>query len=130
MQTAKAAKYGGKFTGNAVKRREIRFGERIEIFTLTPEAPSSALREKENILSSDSGENLHDFLGGLCRMAVLGEPTQPMKNLLGEVQAVQSTALSAVETGSSGNEIIDETLAEHANCAHNTEIHFRRTELE
>ena len=78
---------------------------RIDIFALGSEAPSSAPWEKESIFSLGSGENLHGYLGGPCRMDVLREATQLMKNLLGEVQAAHSAAQSAVESGSSGNEI-------------------------
>ncbi len=87
-------------------------------------APSSAPWEKGNILSLDSGGNLHGYLGDLCRMAVLGEPTQLMKDLLGEVQAIQGAARSAVKSGITGNKIYEKALAEQAKCAHKTEIKF------
>ncbi|MFP6890111.1 MAG: Xaa-Pro peptidase family protein [Nitrospinota bacterium] len=87
-------------------------------------APSKARWEKGNILSLDSGGNLRGYLGDLCRMAVIGEPTQLMKDLLSEVQAVQAAGRSAIRAGATGDEIFELALGEQAKCAHKDEIKF------
>lgn len=87
-------------------------------------APSGATWDKGNILSLDSGGNLNGYLGDLCRMAVMGEPTPLMKDLLGEVQAIQAAARSAIRPGVTGNEIHEIAMAEQAQCAHNDDIKF------
>jgi len=87
-------------------------------------APSDARWEKGNILSLDSGGNLQGYLGDLCRMAVIGKPTQLMKNLLDEIQAVQSAARSAIRAGATGDEIFESALSEQAKCTHKDEIEF------
>jgi Xaa-Pro aminopeptidase len=87
-------------------------------------APSNATWDKGNILSLDSGGNLNGYLGDLCRMAVMGQPTPLMKDLLGEVQAIQAVARSAIRPGVTGNEIHEKAWAEQIKCAHNNEIKF------
>ena len=86
--------------------------------------PSDARWEKGNILSLDSGGNKNGYLGDLCRMAVLGQPTQLMKDLLAEVQAVQAAARTAIKAGATGNEIFETALAEQAKCAHKDQMDF------
>ena len=86
--------------------------------------PSEAQWEKGNILSLDSGGNKNGYIGDLCRMAVIGQPTQLMKDVLAEVQAVQAAARSAVKAGATGNEIFEKALAEQAKCAHKDQIVF------
>ena len=87
-------------------------------------APSSATWDKGNILSLDSGGNLRGYLGDLCRMAVIGEPTPLMKDLLGEVQAIQAAAREVIRPGATGSEIYEKGKAEQAKCPHNSEISF------
>ena len=86
--------------------------------------PSDAQWEKGNILSLDSGGNKSGYLGDLCRMTVLGQPTQLMTDLLAEVQAVQAAARAAIKAGATGNEIFETALAEQAKCAHKDEMDF------
>ncbi len=87
-------------------------------------APSSVRWEKGNILSLDSGGTMRGYLGDLCRMAVMGEPTALMKDLLCEVQAVQGAARSVVRPGATGREIYAKALAEQAKCARKDEMVF------
>lgn len=88
-------------------------------------APSKkALWRKGCALSLDSGGNRHGYLGDLARMAVMGQPTQLMKDLLGEVEAIQMAARSAVRPGATGAEIFAKALAEQAKCPHKDEMIF------
>ncbi len=113
-----------------VRREEVQRGLNFE-YCLTCTGPSfnrapstSARWEKGNILSLDSGGNLHGYLGDLCRMAVMDEPTQLMKDLLGEVQAVQAAARTAIRAGAMGGEVMERGLAEQAKCDHKDQIVF------
>ena len=54
----------------------------------------------------------------------MGEPTPLMQDLLGEVQAIQAAARSAIRPGATGNEIHEKAMTEQAKCAHNNEIKF------
>ena len=87
-------------------------------------APSNVRWEKGNILSLDSGGTMRGYLGDLCRMAVMGEPTALMKDLLCEIQAVQGAARSVVRPGVTGREIYAKALAEQAKCARKDEMVF------
>jgi Xaa-Pro aminopeptidase len=59
------------------------------------------------ILSLDSGGQLNGYIGDLCRMAVMGEPTPEMVDRLGDVSAVQDVARNAIRAGVPGQEVID-----------------------
>jgi len=87
-------------------------------------APSGAQWERGKILSLDSGGNKNGYIGDLCRMAVIGPPTQLMKDLLAEVHAVQAAARTAVRAGATGKEIYARALAEQAKCPHKAEMVF------
>ena len=87
-------------------------------------APSNATWDEGNILSLDSGGNKQGYLGDLCRMAVMGEPTSLMKDLLSEIQAVQAAARAVVRPGVTGREIYDAALAEQAKCDHGDQMVF------
>ena len=51
------------------------------------------------MLSLDSGGNYHGYIGDLCRMGVMGEPDQELKDLLAEIDAVQQAAFSHCRPG-------------------------------
>ena len=87
-------------------------------------APSNATWDEGNILSLDSGGNKQGYLGDLCRMAVMGEPTPLMEDLLGEIQAVQTAARAVVRPGVTGQEIYEAALAEQAKCEHDDQMVF------
>jgi Xaa-Pro aminopeptidase len=65
----------------------------------------SAERWKEGVLSLDSGGRRHGYIGDLCRMAVRGEPTPQLVELLAEVRAVQDAAREPIRAGVAGAEI-------------------------
>ena len=87
-------------------------------------APSEARWEKGNILSIDSGGTKRGYMGDLCRMAVMGNATPLMRDLLGEVQAVQAAARSAVRAGIPGGQVFEAALAELAKCPHHDDMGF------
>ncbi len=87
-------------------------------------APSEARWGSGAILSIDSGGNTHGYIGDLCRMAVMGKATPLMKELLGEVQAVQAAARSAVRPGAPGRGVYDAAGAEQARCTHGGQMVF------
>ncbi len=58
------------------------------------------------VLSIDSGANLHGYVGDICRMGVQGEPDAELEDLLAEVDAVQQAAFAAVAPGRTGTEIV------------------------
>jgi Xaa-Pro aminopeptidase len=112
-----------------VRREEVTRGLNFEYCLVCTgpsynRAPSNVRWEKGNILSLDSGGNKNGYLGDLCRMAVMGPPTPLMKDLLAEIQAVQSAARTAVRAGVTGNEIFEKALDEQAKCHHKDEMGF------
>ena len=87
-------------------------------------APSNAKWEDGKIISLDSGGNWKGYLGDLCRMGIMGEPTPLMLELLDEVKSIQSAARSTVKPGVTGKEIFQSALEEQSKCAHADEIIF------
>ena len=59
-----------------------------------------------DIISMDSGGNLHGYIGDICRMGILGEPDQELTDLLDEVEAIQQAAFSKVRAGTSARDVI------------------------
>ncbi|MEO9780437.1 MAG: Xaa-Pro peptidase family protein [Sedimentitalea sp.] len=54
------------------------------------------------VLSIDSGGNLHGYIGDICRMGVLGEPDAELVDLLGEIEEIQQAAFAEVRAGAPG----------------------------
>ena len=74
------------------------------------------------VMSIDSGGNLHGYIGDICRMGVLGEPDAELNDLLAEVEAVQQAAFAKIAPGNTGAEMIaagEAELRRGANAAHN-----------
>ena len=69
-------------------------------------AASSQAWKRGEVLSIDSGGNYHGYIGDLCRMGVLGEPDQELRDLLDEIEAVQQAAFSKVRAGAPGGDLI------------------------
>ena len=65
-------------------------------------SPSSQRWLVGDVLSLDSGGRRHGYIGDLCRMAVNGEPTSELVDLLAEVRAVQDAARGPVSAGAPG----------------------------
>lgn len=54
------------------------------------------------VMSIDSGGNLHGYIGDICRMGVLGEPDAELVDLLGEIEEIQQAAFAQVKAGATG----------------------------
>jgi len=70
-------------------------------------APSDQRWRAGEVLSLDSGGDYRGYLGDLCRMGVLGEPTQLLEELLDEVKTVQEAARDVIRPGVRGGEIFE-----------------------
>ena len=69
-------------------------------------AASPQAWKRGEVLSIDSGGNYHGYIGDLCRMGVLGEPDNELKELLAEIDAIQHAAFSKVRAGALGGDMI------------------------
>lgn len=58
------------------------------------------------VISLDSGGNLHGYIGDICRMGVLGEPDSELCDLLDEVDSTQQVAFANVRAGATGADMI------------------------
>ncbi|PSL19358.1 M24 family metallopeptidase [Shimia abyssi] len=58
------------------------------------------------IISMDSGGNLHGYIGDICRMGILGEPDSELNDLLNEVETVQQAAFGKVRAGTTAGDVI------------------------
>lgn len=79
-------------------------------------APSGQRWGRGESLSLDSGAELSGHFGDLVRMAVLGEPTPRMEELLAEVETVQQAARRPIRAGAIGAEIYEAALKELGGC--------------
>ncbi len=86
--------------------------------------PSQRKIANREILSLDTGGCCHGYLADMARMAVLGEPTALMNDLLGEILDIQSAARTAIKPGALGCEIYDITLDRLKSCPHRNDMHF------
>ncbi len=79
---------------------------------------------KGDVLSLDSGANLHGYLGDLCRMAVMGQPTIIMNDLLAQVRAINDAPRSIIKAGITGNEILESAQNEISKCTKDLDFKF------
>jgi Xaa-Pro aminopeptidase len=87
-------------------------------------APSDQRWREGEVLSLDSGAERDGYFGDLLRMAVLGEPSGLMEELLAEVEAVQQAARRPIRAGAIGREIYEAALAELGGCPHADRMSF------
>lgn len=102
-----------------LRREETARGLQFEYCLLTlgashNRAASPQVWRPGEVLSIDSGGNLHGYIGDICRMGVLGEPDTELIDLLGEVEAVQQAAFNQVRAGALGGTLIAAGQAELA----------------
>jgi len=95
---------------DALRIAEVRRGLTFEYCLIASganhnRAPSAQRWEQGDVLSLDSGGNFHGYIGDLARMAVLGEPDSELKELLGEIDAIQRAAFATVRAGAMGGDI-------------------------
>jgi Xaa-Pro dipeptidase len=94
-----------------LRQEETARGLQFEYCLLTLGASHNRAASKQvwkpgEVLSIDSGGNLHGYIGDICRMGVLGEPDAELIDLLGEVEAVQQAAFNQVRAGALGGTLI------------------------
>lgn len=87
-------------------------------------SPSQMTWQEGCVLSLDSGGTKTGYIGDLCRMAVIGEPTPLMKELMAELKAIQESARKAIRPGALGGEVYERALAELAKTDHRHHASF------
>ena len=87
-------------------------------------APSLRKIANQEIISLDTGGHYRGYLADMARMAVLGEPTAMMNDLLDEVLSVQAAARSAIGPGTRGSAIYETALQALKSCMHQNDMHF------
>jgi len=70
-------------------------------------APSAEIVQEGDIISLDSGGNLGGYIGDICRMGILGEPSSELSDALAEIELIQQTARSQIAAGRRGAEIFE-----------------------
>ena len=74
------------------------------------------------VLSIDSGGNLHGYIGDICRMGILGDPDAELQDILAEVEAVQQAAFARIRPGGTATDMVahaDAALKSGPNAAQN-----------
>jgi len=117
-----------KQLAEALRLEEVKRGLTFEYCLITVgsshnRSPSPAQWNEGDVLSLDSGGNYKGYIGDLCRMAILGEPDQELKDLLAEVDTIQQAARRPIKAGARGGDIYvaaDEVFktAPHRNIMH------------
>jgi Xaa-Pro aminopeptidase len=87
-------------------------------------APSERIIESGDLVSLDTAGYWQGYLADMARMAVLGEPSALMKDLLGELQFVQSAARVPVRPGSKGVSIYEAASKAISASDHGTQMTF------
>ncbi|MBO0744773.1 MAG: aminopeptidase P family protein [Candidatus Dormibacteraeota bacterium] len=87
-------------------------------------APSEDRWEAGQSISTDSGGSRQGYLGDLARMAVFGEPTQLMRELLLEIDAAQQAARRPIRPGALYTEINAAGAEAVQQLPHRSEIDF------
>ena len=86
--------------------------------------PSRRKLADREILSLDTGGRYQGYLADMARMAVLGEPTPLMKDLLDEILTIQLAARAGIKAGVPGNEIYLTALHAMKSCSHKNDMRF------
>lgn len=91
-----------------LRRQEFDRGMDFEYCLITAgtslnRAPSSQPMQESDIFSLDSGGRYQGYIGDLCRMGILGQPDDELRELLAEVEAVQQAARTALYPGARGD---------------------------
>lgn len=76
------------------------------------------------VLSIDSGGNLHGYIGDICRMGVMGDPDAELDDLLAEIEAVQQAAFAPVKAGAKGGDVLAHGEAALARQTHAKQMDF------
>ena len=113
----------------ALRLEEVKRGLTFEYCLITAgsshnRSPSPDTWNKGEVLSLDSGGNYKGYIGDLCRMAVLGEPDQELKDLLAEVDMIQQAARKPIKAGARGGDIYVEMGKVFRTAPHRDIMHF------
>ena len=97
-----------------LRREEVQRGLVFEYCLITAgtslnRAPSDQRLQKGDILSLDSGGNCRGYIGDLCRMGIIGEPSQELEDALAIIDAIQQAARKPIRNGAIGKEIFAAT---------------------
>lgn len=87
-------------------------------------SPSDDAWEQGTTISFDSGGTMRGYIGDLARMAVMGESTDEMRELLAEIDAVQMAARGPIRSGGDGRDIFAAATSELARTAHRAHTVF------
>ncbi len=128
MQATIAAAHHGSTKTEIIehlRREETDRGLQFEYCLLTlgashNRAGSAQAWQPGEVLSIDSGGNLHGYIGDICRMGVLGDPDAELVDLLAEIETVQQAAFATVRAGALGGDVVSagaEMLARQPNHA-------------
>lgn len=112
-----------------LRQEEVRRGLTFEYCLIAAgashnRAASSQVLREGDILSLDSGANLDNYIGDLCRMGVLGEPDAELEDLLAEVNAIQMAARSVMRPGCRGGDVFAAAEAVIARSPYREQIDF------
>jgi Xaa-Pro aminopeptidase len=99
-----------------LRQREVAHGLVFEYCLITAgrslnRAPSADLVRDGDILSLDSGGNLGGYIGDICRMGILGEPTAELVEALAEIETIQQAARRPIQPGRVGADIFEAVAA-------------------
>jgi Xaa-Pro aminopeptidase len=87
-------------------------------------APSDELWNPGTVLSLDSGGMYHGYIGDLARMAVHGEPTPRMNELMEQVESIQQLVRTVVKAGVRGADIYDVAVPALQRCPDRDNMRF------
>ena len=118
-----------KQLAEALRLEEVKRGLTFEYCLITVgsshnRSPSPDAWNKGEVLSLDSGGNYKGYIGDLCRMAVLGEPDQELKDLLAEIDMIQQAARKPIKAGARGGDIYVEADKLFRTAPHKSIMHF------
>jgi Xaa-Pro aminopeptidase len=87
-------------------------------------APSPEIWQPGTVLSLDSGGMYQGYIGDLARMAVHGEPTARMTELMDQIESIQQLVRTVVKAGVRGADIYDTALPAVAKCPDTANMRF------
>lgn len=95
-----------------LRREEVARGLSFEYCLITAgldmnRAPSDQRIAAGDILSLDSGGNYRGYIGDLCRMGILGEPSAEQVDALAQIEEIQQMARRPIRDGAEGLEIFE-----------------------
>jgi Xaa-Pro aminopeptidase len=112
-----------------LRREEVNRGLNFDYCLITAgtsqnRAPSDQRLQAGDTISLDSGGNYHGYIGDLCRMGILGEPDQELKDLLGFIEEVQQAARKPIAHGARGGDIYAAAEAPLKASPHRAHVEF------